>query len=78
MNCTLGKRELISRLGLTHDLYAAAREFGSGGEPLPGYVSDQVIDGMLWVLSEPGAPSENLLQLDDLFDEFANTAEELE
>jgi hypothetical protein len=63
---------------LTHDLYAAAREFGSGGEPLPGYVSDQVIDGMLWVLSEPGAPSETLLQLDDLFDEFANTAEELE
>jgi hypothetical protein len=67
-----GYRPHTRAMVLTHDLFSAARLYR--GDIV---LTDQLIDGTLWVLSDTGTPDTPILALEELFRAHRDRAQEL-
>ncbi len=68
----LGQRDTARAMVLTHDLYSAGRLYRSDE-----VMNDQLIDGTMLQLNDYDTPSGQMLQLDALWGELLDAAEEM-
>jgi hypothetical protein len=66
-----GFRPYTMAMVLTHDLWPAGRLFQRPSQdpnaPVEGRITDQFVDGAMWVLTDTSEPSGQLLELEELF-----------